>query len=95
MILNETHEESCEYHIQPQRIFKTFTATLIETDQVTQDVICYPLDLDGHVLDVEIKMMVLIKPESIRDDVAASLWSEYQLTLGSLKFTMAPKEYSI
>lgn len=91
----ESFEESCEYRIQPTRIFKTFVADLYETDQIGQTVICYPLDLEGNVLDVEIKMMILVKPESIRDDVAAALWAEYQLTLGDLKFTMAPKEYSI
>lgn len=91
----ETFEQSCEFHVQPSRIFKTFTATLYESDQVTQDVICYPLSLDGEVVDVEIKMMILVKPQSIRDDVAEALRQEYGLTLGNLLFTMAPKDYSI
>lgn len=91
----ESYEESCEYHIQPQCIFKTFTATVYETEQVFQDVIVYPVALDGEVLDVEIKMMILVKPSAIRDDISEALWSEYRLTLGNLKFELSPTEYAI
>lgn len=95
MIQKETHEESCEYHIQPQMIFKTFTATLYETEQVSQDVNVYPLHLDGSVLDVEIRAMILVKPQSIREDVENALWSEYRLTLGDLRFTPTPTNETI
>lgn len=91
----ESYEESCEYHIQPQRIFKTFVATIHETDQVTQDVIVYPLHLDGEVLDCEIKIPIYLKPCGIRDDVSETLRQEYGLTLGNLLFQLAPKEFSI
>lgn len=91
----ESYEESCEYHIQPQRIFKTFTATILETDEIFQDVFVYPLDLEGNVLDCEIRIPIYVNPCGIRDDVSAALWSEYQLNLGNLKFQLAPKEYSI
>lgn len=92
----ESYEDAVEYHIQPQRIFKTFTARIFDSsEQIFQDVIVYPLFLDGEVLDVEIKIPIYVQPSAIRDDVEAALWSEYQLTLGNLKFTMAPKEYSI
>lgn len=90
----ETYEESCEYP-QPQRIFKTFTATIFETDQIFQDVIVYPIFLEGDILDVEIKMPLLVKPSALRDDIQEALYREYRLTLGNLKFSMAPKEYSI
>lgn len=90
----ETHEESCEY-TQPQRIFKTFTATIFETDQIFQDVIVYPTFLEGDILDVEIKMPLLVKPSALRDDVQEALYSEYGLTLGNLKFQHAPAEYAI
>lgn len=95
MIHKEDYQDAVEYHNQPSRIFKTFTATLYESDQVTQDVIVYPLHLDGDVLDVEVKMMILIKPQSIRDDISETLRQEYGLILGNLKFSMSPKEYSI
>lgn len=91
----ETYEESCEYHVQPQRIFKTFVTDVHETDQIFQTVVCYPLELDGEVLDVEIKMPLYVTPCGIRDDVEAALWSEYRLTLGNLKFELAPTNETI
>lgn len=91
----ESFEESVEFHVQPQRIFKTFTATIFETDQIFQDVIIYPTHLDGDVLDVEIKMPLLVKPYALRDDVQDALRSEYNLQLGNLKFSNAPQNYSI
>lgn len=87
----ESYEDAVEYHIQPSRIFKTFTATIHETDQVFQDVVVYPLYLDGEVLDCEIKIPIYVKPCGIRDDVSAALWAEYRLTLGNLKFNLCPE----
>lgn len=93
----ETHEESHEYSIQRTTIFKTFTCDIYECGNLDpQTVTCYPIYLEGDVLDVEIKMMILVKPEAIREDVEAALYSEYpELTLGNLHFRLSPKEYSI
>lgn len=80
---------------EPETIFKTFTATIYETEQIFQDVIVYPLFLDGEVVDCEIKIPIYLKPCAIRDDVEAALYQEYGLMLGNLKFNLAPKEFSI
>lgn len=93
----EDYQDAVEYDPQPQRIFKTFTADIYECGNLDpQTVTCYPIYLEGDVLDVEIKMMILVKPEAIREDVAAGLYSEYpELTLGNLHFRLSPKEYAI
>ena len=96
MIAKETLQESHEYDPQPQRIFKTFAADIYESSNLEpQTVFVYPIHLDGEVVDCEIKMPILLKPSSIREDVEAALYSEYQLMLGNLKFTLMPQNYSI
>lgn len=91
----ETYSESCEFPQAPQNIFKTFSADIFETPQIFQTVICYPTYLDGEVVDCEVKIPIYVKPCAIRDDVEAALYQEYGLMLGNLKFSMAPKEFSI
>lgn len=96
MKAQETFSESCEYP-QPQRIFRPFVADIYETGNLEpQSVFVYPTHLDGTTVDVEIKMMILVRPEAIREDVSAALYSEYpELTLGHLHFHLSPKIYSI
>ena len=88
-----SYEDLVEFHIQPERIFKPFVADIYESGNLEpQSVFCYPLCLENGVVDVEIKMLIMLKPSAIRDDVEGALYSEYGLTLGNLKFSLAPQD---
>ena len=75
---------------------KTFVATIFETDQIFQDVICY-LDnwYDDGSADVRIGLPLYVKPVAIEYDVDFWLNDAYGLNLNKLTYELAPQNVMI
>lgn len=75
---------------------ETFVARIFDTEQIFQDVVCYITDIYGEDADVLIRMPLLVKPSSIRSDVAEAL-REFDATLhlDYLKFELCPENITL
>lgn len=80
---------------------KTFACDIYESGNLEpQTVFCYILDeyenTDGEpTADVEIKMPLYLQPSALRNDVQVWLEDAYNLTLGYLRYSLAPTNVTI